>query len=540
VRVNYHSITMALDDDEEGRLTEPGVPASSVQEDIGQEYTEPAPTLICGHPPGLVVLFMAEMWERFSYYGMRSLLVLFLNNVLLQPDHIGNVYGLGLLAGPNGLYGDPEDDPDKRQAISSKLYGLYTGLVYFTPVAGGLIADQFLGQYTAVLIGGVLMAAGHLCMVFEEWFILAIGLLILGNGLFKPNISTQVGRLYEENDPKRDQAFSIFYAGINMGAMLSPLVCGTLGETVSYHTGFAAAGVGMMIGLAVFWFGRKWLPADPKKQQQQPDAAPSLAQVGLCKTLADNKRRVSTILLVSVFTVVFWAVYEQQGNTIQLFATEYTDMMLLPGVKIPSTWIQSLNPLFILTLIPLVNKFWGWQATRGQEPSSVAKMAIGCVISATAYLLMVFAATLSSEDQTCSVWWLVLSILWLTVGELYASPVGLSFVTQAAPAEVASMLMGTWFLCTGIGGYMAGEIGALYSTLTKPGFFMFVCVIGVGNGLVLAILVKRINKVLNEDMDSNSQLEENHSQLDGNPAIELEAPDCDIAKGDFDPRLAPL
>src|SRR6185312_6357379 len=266
---------------------------------------------ILGHPVGLYVLFFTEMWERFSYYGMRALLVLYMTQALfLHPETAATVLGYaGIKHGLEAVFG-----PLSTQALSSQLYGLYTGLVYFTPFFGGILADRLIGQRRSVYIGGVLMAIGHFMMAFENMFFLALLFLILGNGFFKPNISTQVGSLYAEGDHRRDGAFTIFYMGINLGALFSPLVCGTLGQRVGWHYGFAAAGVGMMFGLLVYHFGRHTLPVEDIRerlvethQEEQPLSS-------------DDWKKIIALIILCTVNVLFWGVYEQQGNTLQLWA----------------------------------------------------------------------------------------------------------------------------------------------------------------------------------------------------------------------------
>src|SRR5690348_4596597 len=270
---------------------------------------------IFGHPRGLTFLFATEMWERFSYYGMRSLLVLYMVKYLLMPPHMTGVFGLDVLKGTlEAIFG-----PLAPQQFASQIYGFYTGFVYLTPILGGLLADRVLGQRRTVLIGAALMAAGHFAMAFEQFFLFALGLLILGNGAFKPNISTQVGGLYARGDRRRDRAFSIFYVGINLGAFLAPLVCGTLGEELGWHYGFTAAGFGMTAGLIIYLLATPHLPKDAFGRRKSLSAP------------IDRNGRQSILALLLLFLPVslFWATYEQQGNTIALWADQFTDRRFL-------------------------------------------------------------------------------------------------------------------------------------------------------------------------------------------------------------------
>src|SRR5947208_5686889 len=267
-----------------------------------------------GHPRGLTFLFATEMWERFSYYGMRALLVLYMVRLLLLPGHVENVIGLSAL---KYLLESVSSSVDV-QPFSSNLYGLYTGLVYLPPVFGGMLADRVLGQHRTILLGAAMMAIGHFMMAFESLFLIALTMLILGNGAFKPNMSAQVGGLYAPGDPRRDRAYSIFYVGINLGAFLAPLVCGTLGEELGWHYGFTAAGVGMTIALAIYLYAAPSLPADELHK--------AIAEGVYHKSLDSNEwRAISALIALFVPTTLFWATYEQQGNTIALWADDYTD-----------------------------------------------------------------------------------------------------------------------------------------------------------------------------------------------------------------------
>src|SRR3954470_23276206 len=336
-----------------------------------------------GHPRGLAFLFATEMWERFSYYGMRALLVLYMVKYLLQPDRIGTVVGYGAIKTALELVSGPLS----VQALASQIYGLYTGLVYLTPVFGGFLADRYLGQRRTVIIGAALMAAGHFMMAFEALFFLALTVLILGNGAFKPNISTQVGGLYAPGDPRRDRAFSIFYVGINLGAFLAPLVCGTLGEKAGWHYGFTAAGIGMTIGLAIYLYALSTLPPDDRARRK---ASGEKRRVG-----RDEWRALAALLVLCVAVTLFWGTYEQQGNTIALWADQYTDRtinLIVWRGEIPVTWFQAFNPFMIFAFTPFIIALWKYQGRRGREPRTVNKMAIGLMLTALSYLILVIPA----------------------------------------------------------------------------------------------------------------------------------------------------
>jgi len=399
-----------------------------------------------GHPRGLTFLFTTEMWERFSYYGMRALLVLYMTQYLLLPDHVHDVLGLAMLKRAlEGVSG-----PLGTQPLSSQIYGLYTGLVYLTPLFGGFLADRLLGQHRTILLGAALMAVGHFMMAFEPLFLVALVTLILGNGAFKPNISAQVGGLYAPGDPRRDRAYSIFYVGINVGALLAPLVCGTLGEQVAFHYGFAAA--------------------VEKKPLRRND------WLGIVALLA-----------LFVPTAFFWATYEQQGNTIVLWAEDHTnryvDLLLWRG-EIPITWFQAFNPLLIIAFTPFVVGLWARQAKRGSEPSTVIKMSLGCFGVALANLIMVGAAWNAAGDEASWLWLLGYFVV-ITIGELYISPIGLSLVSKLAPAHMVSMLMGVWLATSFVGNVLAGWLGSFWSGMDKITFFLMMAGIATVAGAII-------------------------------------------------------
>jgi POT family proton-dependent oligopeptide transporter len=401
-----------------------------------------------GHPKGLYVLFFTEMWERFSYYGMRALLIFYMTKHLLFT-----------------------------QGQASQVYGLYTGFVYMTPFFGGMLADRVWGQRKTVIVGGVLMAIGHFLMAFESLFYPALVFLVLGNGAFKPNISTQVGSLYPPGDPRRDRAFNIFYVGINLGAFLSPLVCGTLGEVYGWHWGFGFAGVGMVIGLLLYIWGQRYLAPECAVRRPAADCQP-----GGGALTADEKGRVWLLIFMCMFSAVFYMAYEQQGNTMALWADEDTDRHIF-GWEMPATWFQSFNPLFIFLLTPLVTSLWAWQARRGREPDAIVKMAVGCMLLGLSFLVLMPAAAMYDVDGIpVSMLWTIASILILTVGELYLSPVGLSLFTKLSPPSMMSMMMGVWFMSSFAGNFMAGYIGTFWDVLPKDKFFLLLAVIAFAAG----------------------------------------------------------
>jgi POT family proton-dependent oligopeptide transporter len=327
-------------------------------------------------------------------------------------------------------------------------------------------------------------------MAWESMFFVALGFLIAGNGAFKPNISTQVGSLYAEQDPRRDRAFSIFYMGINLGAFWSPLVCGTLGEVYGWHYGFAAAGVGMLCGLAIYLAGSRWLGPDTFVQRQRTEKGtphPFTAQ---------EKGRIWSLLALCVITIAFWAAYEQQGNTIALWADAQTDRSIL-GWEFPASWIQSLNPAFIFLLTPFITSLWAWQSKRNSEPCAATKMVIGCFLLGSGFLVMVAAAELYAAGRNpVSIGWLVLFTLLVTLGELYLSPVGLSLVTKLAPARIVSMMMGIWFGAAFFGNYAAGFLGHYWETMPKALFFVMIALIAFVAGGAMLVCLRPLRKAM--------------------------------------------
>ena len=432
-----------------------------------------------GHPRGLTFLFGTEMWERFSYYGMRALLTLYMVKYLLLPENRDHVLGLDSLRGIfESIFG-----PLDAQPFASQIYGSYTALVYLTPVIGGLIADRWLGRHRTIVAGALLMALGHFMMAFENLFLLALLALILGNGAFKPNISSQVGTLYAPGDARRDRAYSIFYVGINLGAFLAPLVCGTLGERVGWHYGFGAAGVGMLIGLTVYLIGSRSLPDDRPRRTQDAKATSTALT-------AEDWRSIAALGFLCLLVTFFWATYEQQGNTIALWADGYTDRAVNLFVwrgEVPTTWFQSLNPFMIFAFTPFVVALWARQSRRGTEPSTLVKMSLGCLGVALGNLIMVAAAFEAGATGKASPFWLFAYFAIVTMGELYLSPTGLSFVSKIAPASLVSMLMGMWFLTNFAGNFLAGWLGSFWSGMDKGAFFLMIA--GIASAASAAIFI---------------------------------------------------
>jgi proton-dependent oligopeptide transporter, POT family len=410
------------------------------------------------------------MWERLSYYGMRALLVLYMVNA------------------DRGGFG-------WTQAKALQIYGLYTGAVYLTPVFGGWLADRYLGQRRAVIIGGVLMMLGQFMMVVpgELTFFFALSLLVVGNGFFKPNISTMVGGLYAPGDSRRDGAFTIFYMGINLGALLSSYVCGTLGEKFGWGWGFGSAGVGMMLGLVTFLLlARKLLgPVGlaPKRVERKKEDAPAatLTRVEL--------ERIAVILILAVFVVFFWAAFEQAGGLMNLYTDAKVDRVVF-GWEVPTTWFQSVNPFFILLLGPLFAELWTALGRRKKDPSSPAKMAVGLLLLSFGFVFMLGASQQSAGEGKAALLWVVAAYFFHTAGELCLSPVGLSMVTKLAPARLVSAMMGVWFLANAVANYLAGVIGGYAEKLGEFDLFLSIVIATAAAGVVLLALSPMLKRMM--------------------------------------------
>jgi POT family proton-dependent oligopeptide transporter len=462
--------------------------------DIAATATDRPPilddTALLGHPRGLGLLFITEMWERFSYYGMRAILILYLVDKL-----------------------------NWSTARAANLYGTYTMLVYLTPVIGGYLADRLIGTRRSLVIGGLIIALGHLTLAFPGMtaFYLGLALIILGTGFFKSNVSTMVGQIYREGDPRRDSGFTIFYMGINVGAAIGPLVCGGLAQsaTFGWHWGFAAAGVGMLLGLLVFLWGRdRYLPgigttasvADPATRASSAADVTGASRamithasigtvaggvigwivtggdllgvsmglvIGAALAVAflgahgEERKRVIALFIVVFFVIFFWAAYEQAGSSMNLFADKFTNLNV-GGWKIDSSWFQSVNSIDILIFAPLFAWLWTSLGRRGREPSTALKMVMGLGLLAVGFIFMVLGGSRADGGHLVSPMWLVWAYTFHTFGELCLSPVGLSYVTKVAPVRFASLLMGVWFLANAAANKIAGAVAAYTPTPGAP------------------------------------------------------------------------
>ena len=390
-----------------------------------------------GHPPGLAVLFLTEMWEKFSFFGMRALLVYYMIKQL-----------------------------QFSQGSASLVYGAYSAGVYLTPIAGGIISDRWLGRHRAVVIGSLVMALGHFMMASEVLFFPAMVTIAIGNGLFLPNLPSQVAALYAENDPRRATAYNVYYVGINLGAFLAPLVCGTLGELYGWHWGFGAAGIGMCLGLGVYLFGSRWLP------RERPRAARTAAP----ETVDDAATRVGLLVAIGLAVVVYRMAYEQTGNTLAVWVDTSVDRHLGAWLM-PATWVQSLNPMFVFALTPLLVTFWQRREARRGSPRLLNRMAVGAFVSALSWLALAFVVhSDTARHALTGVGWVVAFFLLFTLAELYILPVGLGLFASLAPARFRATTIAAWFLAAFAGNLLSGVLGTAWGRLAPDAFFALTAV----------------------------------------------------------------
>ena len=421
------------------------------------------------------------MWERFSYYGMRALLVGYLVKYLLLPGHVEDVWlypqvkaFYEMLSGPLGV-----------QPLSALIYGTYTGLVYATPLLGGWLADRFFGQRLVAICGMVMVAFGHFMMAFENMLFPALTLLIFGVGFFKTNTTTQVGLLYETGDPRRDAGYSIFYVGINLGSFLAPFVCGTLGEKVGWAYGFGAAGVGMLFALIVYLCGWKYLPPEPPRRARAREPRPPLTKA--------EWKSVGALFLLVIPLTLYWACNEQQGNTMALWSIDNADRSLF-GWEIPWTWFQSVNPFVIFIGTPLLLALWDRRGT----PSSTMKMAWGCYLMTAANLVMALVAW-NAGGAKSSWLWLSLYFVVMTIGEITLYPASMSLFSKVAPLRIASVMMAVNFLPNFLGGgFLQGWLASYWEKMDKALFFVMIAAIAAIAGLIIHAVDRPLAPLLEE------------------------------------------
>lgn len=438
-----------------------------------------------GHPMGLYILFFTEMWERFSYYGMRAILVLY-----LVSQSQGDNAGLGWTNG---------------EALA--LYGWYTMLVYVASIPGGWIADKFLGQKKAVLYGGIFLVAGHGILAIEEmWaFYSGLGLIVIGVGLLKPNISTMVGGLYKKGDIRRDKGFTIFYIGINVGAFLSGIIVGYVGEVHGWHYGFGLAGIGMALGLIQYLAGQKHLKhvgnftGESENEEDKAALKRPLTKI--------EKDRVIVLLISFLLVIVFWGAFEQAGGLMNIYAMENTNRSLL-GWEVPASWFQSFNAMFIIFLGTIVAGFWARRKLKGKLSTSLFKMIVGLIIMGTGFFFMSAAASQFESTGSSAMYWLVLAYLFHTIGELCISPVALSYITKLAPLKYASLMMGVFFAMTGFGNKLAGLLGESASEYGEFTIFTGIAIFCIIFGFLVMIFRKKLENLTHNAEDNEREIKD--------------------------------
>ncbi len=417
--------------------------------------SEHAPTWF-GQPRGLTILFLTNMWEQFSYFGMRALLVYYMTTTLLfEQEH------------------------------ASSVYGFYTAFAYFTPIIGGTIADRWLGKRRAVIIGASIMALGHFMMALEPAFYFALATIAVGNGLFLPTLPSQINDLYSADDPRRPWAYNVYYVGVNAGAFLAPLVCGFLGEMYGWHYGFGAAGVGMLTGLAIYLWGQRYLPADQSAAQPVLPAG------------STSRRGRDTVLLllgIGLAVTVFRSSYEQIGNTFALWMRDDVDRVIA-GVEIGAAMFFSLNPLLVMLVTPLLLARWKRQAQAGRELSVMHKMATGALLVAASYLLVAAAEAVSGEGSAHWLWLLSFFVIF-TLGELYILPNGLGIFARLAPPKLGASTVAAWYLAIFSGSLAAGQVGRLWSGMDHVSFFILLAAIAIVSAVLLYLLDRPTKRVL--------------------------------------------
>ena len=444
---------------------------------------------VFGHPKGLYVLFFTELWERFSFYGMRAILVLYMIASVAEG-------GLGW-----------------TNAEALALYGWYTMLVYVMSIPGGFIADRFLGQKKTVLLGGILLCLGHGILAVDNlWaFYAGLSLIVLGVGGLKPNISTMVGGLYRPGDPLRDKGFTIFYIGINIGAFFASLIVAVVAAEYGWHYGFGLAGIGMLIGQIVFMAGQGYLKGVGEHIAPIKDASNRVVEAAPMTKV--EKDRMIVLFLSFLIVIVFWGAFEQAGGLMNIYAQQKVDRMLvIPFLNIdyevPAGAFQAFNPLFIMIFGTIVGAYWYNRKIKGKESSALFKMAIGTMVMGSGFILMVGASldVDASPDNKAAMYWLVGAYLLHTIGELSVSPVALSFITKLAPVKYASLMMGVYFATSGVGNYVAGLLGVLAQDLGEMQIFGMIAAFTIVFGIVVLLFLRKL-KALTHGAEEEDEAE---------------------------------
>jgi POT family proton-dependent oligopeptide transporter len=445
-----------------------------------------------GHPKGLAYLAFTEMWERFSYYGMTALLALYMTKQLLLPGHAEHVAGLAALRHMFELRG-----PMSNVAFASLIYGWYSGLVYFTPVLGGLIADRWLGTRTTVVLGALLMSAGHLTMSFDQSFLIALLMLIVGSGCLKGNISAQVGQLYPPGEEtQRTGGFTIFSAAINIGAVIGPLGCGAVAAVYGWHAGFALAAALMVLALIIYLSGHRYLPGKAAPNPNPGEDLPPLTN--------DERKRVAFLVIAISLTVLPNVAYPMIWNIGILFINDHVSLATPLGA-VPASWFNSIDAFASIVVVPPLVALWAWQSRRGKEPSDVAKIGIGCAITGASAALLAVGCAIPGADGKVGVIWPVLCFVGMGFAFIWYWPVLLALISLAAPKKVNSTLMGASFLSLFVGSVIMGWVGSFYDQMTPAEFWMVDAAIGFGGAFLVLLLGPMLKRAL-EPRDKSEEL----------------------------------
>jgi POT family proton-dependent oligopeptide transporter len=434
-----------------------------------------------GQPRGLLYIGCTELWERISFHGMQALLVLYMVERLLLPGHVENVAGFnGFRSAIEGVTG-----PLSTQALASQIFGLYVGFVYLVPVFGGLLGDRLLGRRRAVALGALLMTVGHFCMAFEVSFLAALLLLILGAGVLRGNLASQVGDLYSEDDRRRETAFQIYYGALNAGAFVAPLITGLLAQTYGWHYGFGFAGCGMFVGLIVYLCGGRDLP---------PDAVRSATAVRPRLTARERRVALVMVLMLPIFTL-FWIAQTQIWNTYNLWVRDHVDLAV-GGWMMPVPWLQSVDSLGVIALLFPLLQFWRWQSARSSEPDDLTKLAIGCLLFGGAIAWLAAAQLVSDATGRAPLVWALAYHFLSAVGYLYFAPVAVAVISRTAPSSINAMMIGVYYLSIFAGSIISGRLGGLYERLSAAEFWLIHAACVAAGGVLILLFASRLRREL--------------------------------------------
>jgi proton-dependent oligopeptide transporter, POT family len=436
---------------------------------------------IFGHPRGLFFIGGTELWERISFHGMQAMLVLYMAESLLLPGHVENIAGFtGFRVAIEGLTGALSP-----RALASQIFGLYVGLVYLMPVFGGMLGDRVIGRRRAVVLGALLMTAGHFCMAFERSFLAALLLLIVGAGALRGNLASQLGNLYSINDHRRDSAFQFYFGMLNTGAFIAPLVTGVLAQAYGWHYGFGFAGVGMLVGLVIYLSGARDLPLDALRG----------AKAVRIKLRADERRVVLVLVLMLPLLCLFWIAQSQIWNTYNLWARDHVDLAIGQW-KMPVPWLQAVDALGVVVLVAPLLRFWRWQATHASEPDDVTKLGMGCLLFGAAIAWLAGGQLVAQATGKVPLAWALAYHFLSAIGYLYVAPIAVALFSRSAPVSVNAMMIGTYYLSVFAGSTISGRLGGLYERLSSAQFWLLHAAIVAAGGLLILLFAARLRREL--------------------------------------------